>query len=747
MPDRPSPKTDSRGIPPAGEVRAVRPRTSAAQQRRGSGRPAPTRAGRSWLAFAGYAGLGLLCLVLAGLTFLLVATPTDLIRDRIAERVKLRTGRDLLVTGPTSLSLFPRPALSLREVALSAPGNEGPPTLSMQGLDVELGLWPLLVSQQVSVKRLRVTRPAIELRVDAEGRRSWDFAVERAAVRPAAAVTDAEAAAQAAPPGRGPRPRLPLEALAPVNVSILDGTVHYQDERSGTRHTVSALDLDLALNDAAGPLEAKGNLTWRDEKLAFDAILSSVRALLAESETRVSLKVGGQPLQATYQGSLSLAGGLALDGQAGISAPSLQALEAWLGKRLAGGREAGAVAISTPVALANGQLSLSDLNARIGDSLINGALTANTKAARVHVKGSLKLAELDLGSLFPRGGVPAAAPVPGAAGERASPSPELRGSQVKGFTRRADGSGSWSDDIIDFARLGLADADLTLAVASLKFRDVKTGPSQVTLALQDKVANLALIEMQLYGGRGRGVVSLDGAGQVPAVGLKLALDEVSIQPLLKDAMGVEWLAGRGKIALTLATQGVSERQLIESLNGNLEMEAANGALHGLDLSRVLRDIERGQLDAFQVTPGEKTQFSEFAGSFAIANGTAQNQNLRINSPHIRMTGAGSINLAQRQIDYTVRPKVVESAAGQSAAVKLAGLEVPVRIHGPWEKVAYKPDLKGVLKSEQAGEALRQIGKNLKSPEVQEAVKGLLGGGDGQQKVKPRELLEKLLKKE
>jgi hypothetical protein len=36
---------------------------------------------------------------------------------------------------------------------------------------------------------------------------------------------------------------------------------------------------------------------------------------------------------------------------------------------------------------------------------------------------------------------------------------------------------------------------------------------------------------------------------------------------------------------------------------------------------------------------------------------------------------------------------------------------------------------------------------LKTEEVQEAIKGLIEGGEGQQKVKPRELLEKLLKKQ
>ena len=49
--------------------------------------------------------------------------------------------------------------------------------------------------------------------------------------------------------------------------------------------------------------------------------------------------------------------------------------------------------------------------------------------------------------------------------------------------------------------------------------------------------------------------------------------------------------------------------------------------------------------------------------------------------------------------------------------------------------------------EQILEAVKEIGKNLKSDEVKEALKGLLGGGDGEKKVKPRDILEKLFKKQ
>ena len=73
---------------------------------------------------------------------------------------------------------------------------------------------------------------------------------------------------------------------------------------------------------------------------------------------------------------------------------------------------------------------------------------------------------------------------------------------MRGFTKRAGGGADWSDDLIDFSPLGLADADLALSADRLVYKDVKTGPSRLSLKLKDSVAKLTLEEMQLYDGRG-----------------------------------------------------------------------------------------------------------------------------------------------------------------------------------------------------------------------------------------------------
>ena len=127
--------------------------------------------------------------------------------------------------------------------------------------------------------------------------------------------------------------------------------------------------------------------------------------------------------------------------------------------------------------------------------------------------------------------------------------------QARGFTKRPGGKADWSDDLIDLAPLGLANADLALSAERLLYKDMKTGPVRLSLQLKDSVAKLALQEMLLYEGRGSGVVTLDGRGQTPATTANLMLEGISARPLLTDALDLDWLEGQSTIAVAIAGQG------------------------------------------------------------------------------------------------------------------------------------------------------------------------------------------------
>jgi AsmA protein len=745
---RPRPDSDLDDIwqdepiaPPRQAVRAPA-KKSAGKSRKTGTRPVRARPRRRWVAVAGYGALTLACLGVAAIAFLLVAAPVDLVRDRIVEQVKARTGRDLVIAGPTTVSIFPRPAVSLSDVVLSAPeGMDAPPILAVPAIDAELRLWSLLMGQP-AVDRLTLHRPAIELSVDKQGRRSWEvagFQTRRPRTTTSAPATDDRQAPSSSAAPAEPRSGA-LAKLGAGSIKIVDGTVRYRDEVSGTLTDIEKLNFAFAAEDAEAPLKIDGTLTVRGVPLAIAGTISPLQALFANQPTQMALKVSGPPFEATYQGTLEVVNGLSLDGALRLQAASARALGDWLGRPLAPNDDTSAVTVSANLKATPAQVAISSLQVSVGATGIAGSLVLDAKTAgtadvqKRRLTGNLDLSELDLGRLFTKPGrkpdvslatPPAAAPPP-----TVSPSAE-----------RHSRSRTWSDDPINLSLLGLLDVNLAVSAGRLVYQDIKTGPSKLSVSLENGVARITLESIELYGGRGRGLLTLDSSGAVLVSSANLKLDGVTLRPLLADALNFPWLEGRGDVGLALAGKGLTERQIIETLAGKVDIASADGAVVGLDVSKIVRNLQRGRLPSLTLSPEEKTSFSELSGTFTISNGVAKNQDLKLISSHLQLNGEGTIDLGPRQIDYTMRTKLAAGEPEAGATIKVGSIEVPISIVGPWERPNF-----GIKGQEQLSGTLRQIGRNLKSQDVRDAVKGLLQGDD-EKRVKPRELLDKLLKKD
>jgi AsmA protein len=256
-----------------------------------------------------------------------------------------------------------------------------------------------------------------------------------------------------------------------------------------------------------------------------------------------------------------------------------------------------------------------------------------------------------------------------------------------------------------------------------------------------------LDEVRLYNGRGHGTVTLDGtAGNTASLAANITLDGISAQPLLTDAADLDRLTGTGRLAFALAGQGASERQIVETLSGKAELAIADGAIIGVNVAEMVRGIGKGSFGGLGTAPTDKTDFSEMTSTWTVRSGTAENQDLKLVSPLLRLTGSGKVTLPTREVDYMLRPKLVASLAGQGSTQDVSGIEIPVRVHGSWENPKYSPDLAGVLKDPKAVDTIKEIGKQFKGKKADEIVNDLLGGGSNGEsgKSKGKKLLEQFL---
>jgi AsmA protein len=546
-------------------------------------------------------------------------------------------------------------------------------------------------------------------------------------------------------------------------VRIIDGTLRYADALSGAREEVKGLTLDIAMPTLAAPLSARGSLTWRGEAVAIDGRLSTLAALAADRPAALKVTLEGKPLNLSYDGALRIPGDVELDGALAAKTGSVRALAAWAGAPLGAGSGLGPASVDGLLKVAGKTTTLNDANLGLDGATATGSISLDTGRARPFVQANLQVSEIILDRYLGTAGdgqraaptpSPTASPAtsaPAAAGPRsiddllrgttAEPSSK-RGPQVRGFSQSA----GWSEDLIDLTALGAVDVDARIAAGRFVHRDLHLGATRGHLGLANRVLKVTIDDMQLYEGRGRGVVTLDASAQAATIGANLSVDGISALPLLKASSGFDWLAGRGRLALALAGRGQTERQIVETLNGRIDLALTDGAVIGYDVGAILAGLQQGRLRGTERNIAEKTEFKELAGAFIVANGIAQNNDLRLTSPHLRMTGIGKIDLPRRTLDYTTRPKLAVAAQVPGVmSIDVSKLDIPVRIAGPWEKPQVSADVGGVLNNpDQAAKVVNEIGRQLKSGNVEEAVKGFLGG-DSKAGARARDFLNQFRK--
>lgn len=730
----------------------------------GRGRPpAPPQppAGRSWLKIAGATVAAILLLAVLALGALYLFLPLDAVRDRIAQQVKERTGRDLQIQGSPRVSFWPRLSVAMSGVSLSnPPGMAAGPTVTMETLETSVQLWPLL-SKQVIVDSLMFQKPVVDLRVDASGRRNWDLAEWLAPAGDQSGVRFAQAPGQTgvrtdAGGGGASRPArtIPtqLENLKLGEVRVVDGIVRYTDERSKLTEEAKSVDLLLSAESISAPLDAKGSLAWRGERFDIAGRLTPLRAAIEEKPVSLLATIKGQILEAAYDGRAQFGKDVELDGKLTAKSDAPDRVAKLAGRQIDPQLFGGGVHIATGVKTAAQSVTLRDARIEALGATTTGTVTIETKGPRPYVTGALRFSELDINKLQRLGGG-SAAPAPSPANRPPAPGPTTiedilkqgspgpaAGPRVRGDERR----GGWRTEPLDTSALGLADADLKISFGKLAAGGLRTGQGQASIAHRNRAAKVTVEDIHLYQGRGRGAVNVDGSDQLLQIGANILGESMLAQSLFKDVGGPEWLVGKLRVALAVTAQGQSEYQLVQSLNGRGELQIADGFVIGFNVAQLLRNLGQGRFSGIEASPSEKTDFSEASATFAITNGVARNSDLKVVGPLVRVDGAGSIDLAQRTIDYTARPRIVGSLQGQGAgAGNGAGIEIPVKVAGPLDKPSIAPDISGLVKD--PNQVLDTL-KNMDRKELEGAVKGLLGGGNGDAQQKGRDLLNQILKR-
>lgn len=604
------------------------------------------------------------------------------------------------------------------KLAAEARFTEPPAKIDLQGstrLKLELG--------ESAQAGLQVVAEALALQVqgDVPGVQGLDAAVEGSLAyrtgQAAAPENPASAAAAAAgPTASAPAAAVALEA-APLSIrwSLRSGSLQLQDSTLKLRRFVFRPDEERLDLDALS-LQLKGALLAGTSSAAAASTGQGAQPLQFTLEWP-QLMVRGQQLQgAALSGRFALEGPAALQGtlrsgppQGSFARLRIPALELALGAATQGAsasrvngtlrtdlllepadRRAALEGLALDATVQNPALRPLAVTARgrveasaqaagwqLGGQMNRQAFDSDGRftfgGARPKLQAQARFGELDLDALLPPRAEPAA---------RVGSAPSAN---------RPSGSAA-TDSPIDLSGLHAMDAQVSLHAGTLRYAPYVLRDLAADAVLQQGRLQVAPLRLRTWDGRVDARLSAD-AGANPAqqrVTVQASADDILIQALLQDVAKQDLLEGRGRLVMDLKAGGATVLALQRSLDGSAALQLRDGAVRGINLAQRLREVKAAlsrKQDAAQAAQRtEKTDFSELTASFLLRNGVAENRDLSLKSPFLRLTGEGLVDLPGRRLDYTARTTVTSTSKGQGGAEldALRGLTIPIRLSGPFD---------------------------------------------------------------
>ena len=694
-------------------------------------------------------------IVAAAIILPMVINPNDY-KPQIIEAVKQQTGRDLAIEGDIGLSVFPKVGLNLGRTSLSnAQGFDGQSFASMDAVNIQVALMPLL-DKKVEMDEIVLEGLSLNLQRNKDGRTNWDDLAKPPAeadkqAKPAKQKSSEQPQLESLVIGgirikdanilwqdeqNGQRYEIrsfnlvsgPLTQGDPVDIELNTAFVSGKPKVDGKLSLTAVIkaDVDQATYTLTGmnfTLDATGETLPAEQLklvLAADPVVvklkqqaiditgmnlsvdangkdlpgGAVKLTLTANPVAVNLKQQTLQVDALDLNTLGMSIKGAIKGQSitgdkpqfngNIAVAEFNARDVLqqLGQEApvtADNSTLTRVSASFDLAATTSSAALNNLKARLDDTSLDGKLAVTDFASQA-ITFDLNLDEINLDRYLPPPAEGKAKPA------AASPAPAATG-------------GGKEPELIPVDALRKLNANGTARITKLIANKLKVNDIVVKVNASGGKANIKP-SASLYQGKFDANVTVDARKQTPALSIGSNLNGVQIEPLLKDLQGEAKLAGVTRAKVNVTAVGNTESAVKKTLNGNASFSFKDGALVGVNIAKLIRDgmAKLNGKPATRTNEPEKTDFSSLGGTAKITNGVVNNNDFKMSSPLLRITGAGKADLVRENLDYLLKTAIVGTLQGQGGKElsQLKGVTIPIKVTGPFSNPSYKPDLSSAL---------------------------------------------------
>ena len=648
---------------------------------------------------------GLVVIIILALLIAPMFIDVQKYKPQIQKYASEAVGRPVTIGGNLSLSLFPWAGLSFSDLRIgNPPGFQEKDFVSVKSFEARVKLLPLIF-KDVQVKRFVVEDPRIVLEKNKTGQANWE------GIGKPAGKAAPEPAKKEEKPGEVPRREgLPIKSLAVGEFAISNGLILWLDDATAQRKEVS--DLNLRLQDVSldRPIHLSLSAKLDKQPISLEGNVGPVGKDPGKGTIPIDLAV-----KALTQLDMSMKGTLKDPASAQQFDLAFQIAPFSPRKLLAAMGQTFPVVTADPKALDSVALKANlkgdPKNIQISDGVLD--LDESKMAFSVRAKDfdkpdvgfNIDLDKIDVDRYLP----PPSEKKPAEGEKKAEPpKPEAK-------------------EKTDYTPLRKVVLDGAVKIGTLKARGLTLQDVNMKVMGKNGLFNLDPLSMKLYKGEMSIKGALDVRKDTPKSQAKLDAAGIQAGPLIKDYLKKDFLEGTLQSKVDISMEGEDPEGIKRTLNGQGDLLFKDGAIVGIDLAGMVRNVAStfGLAEKAQEKP--KTDFAELHVPFTIANGLVKTPDSTLLSPLLRVAAKGSADLVKEDIDFRVEPKFVATLKGQGGAMERSGIMVPVLVTGTFSSPKFRPDLAGMLK--------QGLEKGL--PKPSDVLKG-----QGIQGTKPGDLQEK-----
>jgi AsmA protein len=626
----------------------------------------------------------LIVLVLGAGAFFIKTLDLNNYKELIVNKTKEATGRDLVISGDIEHTLWPRLGLTLGQTTFgNAPGFGDAPMATIEKININVAVMPLL-KKKVEASKLVLHGLKVNLHKNTQGVTNWDDLIPEES----ASEADTEESTDA-----------PELDIVINGVEVTDAELLWQDDQVGTKVEIASFNLSTGELVDGQATDLKMNLKLKNADPLMDADLAIVTKALFDSKAQ-TLSLQGLDVALHSTGESFPNGAMDLDLTSNVSGNfatqkySMQNTDikiAGTGDAFPEGKLDVSMQTNIDADVANEALSLTSLVVSMLDTQLTG--NASVKSfSKPDVKFSLASELLDLDKLLPTS----------SAEEKAESTPADENAPIELPTKTL--------------RDMRVNGDVTvgkLIVSGMTMTNVKA-----TITAKGGLLQVTPMSMNLYDGSMKGKASIDVRGDTPKYALATDLAGVQIDQLSIDFLGEEkaYMRGVCNLSLDINTVGNSVADLKRALDGNVKLDAGNGALRDAKMAANIEKAAAFMKGREPKPTGEEVVFDKLFGTFNIVNGLSDNKDFKFDSPIVFANGEGKVNIAESKTDYTISIGLSDEP-GKYA--------IPITIKGPFDDLSYGIDLQAAIKAKQTAiveekkEELKEEFEEKKAEKVEE----------------------------